>query len=123
MIIAADRIGAVDILIITTVSGRAVLRRDFEHNQWVHRRVQAVMNGREAVTGNVVIVSWAGINNPTQHAKLLARYRDLILVDEATQRKVSTPAAARRCTAISLTTASACSSDTRWSCAPIAVGS
>ena len=81
-IMAADRLGARDILIVTTVSGRAVSRRAFEQNQQLSRTIQ-VAEPKHTLTGNVVIVSWSSLVNPIMQLQLLSRRWDLIITDES----------------------------------------
>ena len=81
-IMAADRLGARDILIVTTVSGRAVSRRAFEQNQQLSRTIQ-VAEPKHTLTGNVVIVSWSSLVNPIMQLQLLSRRWDLIIADES----------------------------------------
>ena len=81
-IMAADRLGARDILIVTTVSGRAVSRRAFEQNQQLSRTIQ-VGGPKHTLTGNVVIVSWSSLVNPIMQLQLLSRRWDLIVADKS----------------------------------------
>jgi SWI/SNF-related matrix-associated actin-dependent regulator 1 of chromatin subfamily A len=81
-ILALDRVGAKKVLFVTTVSGRAVARQAFADNQEIPRKIQILEPGRE-ITGDLVIVSWASVNNPKMRAKLLAQLWDTIVLDES----------------------------------------
>ena len=88
-ILALDRIGAKRVLFVTTVSGRAVARLAFSENQAIPRKIQ-IMEPKDKLTGDVVIVSWAGINNQTLRAKLLNTMWQVLILDESHYAKAFT---------------------------------
>lgn len=81
-IIGADLILANSVLVITTASGRSVWKRGFAEWSAMDRNVQVITNTKEKVHGDVVIVGWPSIANPTLLGALLARHWDLIISDE-----------------------------------------
>jgi SWI/SNF-related matrix-associated actin-dependent regulator of chromatin subfamily A-like protein 1 len=88
-IIACDRLQLRKILFITTVSGRAVAAAAFRDNQTIDRKIQ-IMAPKDRLTGDLVIASWAGINNPTLRSKLLAEMWQAIVIDESHYAKAFT---------------------------------
>jgi SNF2 family DNA or RNA helicase len=88
-ILALDKICAKRVLVVTTVSGRAIIRQAFADNQTIPRRIQ-IISPKEAVTGDLVIASWAGINNAMLRTKLLAQRWEVLVLDESHYAKSPT---------------------------------
>lgn len=81
-IIAADYVMAVNILVITTASGRGVWQRAFTDWSVFDRSVQIVTESKRDATADVVIVGWPALTMNKVVAVLLQRRWDLIISDE-----------------------------------------
>lgn len=83
-IIAADYTLAGSVLVVTTASGRAVWRRAFP--EWsVFRRPVQVLTPKDTLQPDtrVAIVGWPSIADPKLRAQLLARFWDVLILDES----------------------------------------
>jgi SNF2 family DNA or RNA helicase len=82
-IIAADHVAAEKILIITTVSGRAVWKRGVADWSMLPHRTQIMRSG-DKLDGraSAVVVAWPSIGNPQVRAELIRRKWDLVISDE-----------------------------------------
>lgn len=78
-IMAADQVGAISILVVTTASGRGVWRKAFDDWSGFDR----VVGFGQGERNDVAIVSWSAFANATIHAALLARTWDLLILDES----------------------------------------
>lgn len=83
-IMAADMIGARNILVITTASGRPVWRRGFDDWSIYGRPVQ-VLAGRDNIRDKsaVVIAGWPQMANPASVIGLWSRHWDVLILDES----------------------------------------
>lgn len=83
-IIAADYILARTILVVTTASGRPVLRRGMA--EWsAYRRTTQVLTPKDTLAAGteVAVVGWPSIAAPALRAQLLRRTWDLLILDES----------------------------------------
>jgi SNF2 family DNA or RNA helicase len=81
MIAAADHISATTILVITVAAARVHIAREFARHS-PGRTVQVLERGRDPITGNVVIVSYALVRRPEVLRRLLAHHWGLLVLDE-----------------------------------------
>lgn len=82
-IMAADRVDAMSILVITTSSGRGVWRRAFDEWSAIQRGIRVWQAGSPIRQADVVITSWQGIAQPAQQAAILLRRWELMILDES----------------------------------------
>jgi SNF2 family DNA or RNA helicase len=83
-IMAADLAGARTVLVVTTASGRAVLRKGFQDWSPLDRKIQiATPKDKVDPSAHVVIVGWQSISDPALLLQLLARRWDVALLDES----------------------------------------
>lgn len=78
---AADKISARTILVLTTASGRAVWRRAFRDWQTIERTV-GVLGVDRNPDGVVVIASYHATLNKQHYAKMAHEHWDLLILDE-----------------------------------------
>lgn len=81
-IMACDENLDASILVVTTASGRFVWERAWRDWSAFLRKVQVMLKAAPA-TGDVVIVSWAGVIHPGIHAALMEREWDRLILDES----------------------------------------
>lgn len=81
-IIAADYVMAVNILVITTASGRGVWQQGFKDWSVFDRSVQIVTESKRDAAADVVIVGWPALTMNKVAAVLRQRHWDLIISDE-----------------------------------------
>lgn len=89
-ILAADKVAARRILVVTTKSGLAVWARAFPNFSPVKRTIKIFGVDKDCAAGDVVIVSWGSVFKLTPH---FGRQFDLIVLDESHATK--NPAARR----------------------------
>jgi SWI/SNF-related matrix-associated actin-dependent regulator of chromatin subfamily A-like protein 1 len=83
-IMAADRVSARNILVVTTASGRAVWKKGFADWSPLDRKTQiATPKDRIDPEARVVIVGWPSIADPKLRTQLLSRPWDVAIFDEA----------------------------------------
>jgi SNF2 family DNA or RNA helicase len=80
-ILAADDIGAINILTITTASGRPVWEKAWR--DWSPARRAAIYIGGAVPNTEIIIVAWSLLQNPAKLGHLLSRKWDLIIADES----------------------------------------
>ena len=82
-IMAADAVGAKNILVVTTASGRGVWRRGFDDWSIMGRPTQIITrNARLVDATQIVIVGWPSVTMAPVRTQLLARDWDLLILDE-----------------------------------------
>jgi len=80
-ILAADRIHANTILVITTASGRAVWEKAFR--DWSPERRAAIYIGGGVPKADVIIVAWSLLQAPAKLGNLIGYRWDVIIADES----------------------------------------
>src|SRR3982751_1853297 len=80
-IMAADRINAITILVVTTASGRPVWEKAFR--DWSPKRTAAIYIGGVVPKAEVLIVAWSLLQAPAKLGNLIGLRWHLIIADES----------------------------------------
>lgn len=83
-IMAADKIGAARILVVTTASGRGVWKRGFDDWSVMGRPLQ-IMTPKDKLKPEtqIVVIGWPSVGDSALRLQLLARAWDLAIFDES----------------------------------------
>jgi hypothetical protein len=83
-IMATDAVGAVNVLVVTTASGRGVWKRGFDDWSIFGRPLQ-VLTPKDKLRADtrVAVVGWPSVGDYSLRTQLLARQWDVLILDEA----------------------------------------